>query len=43
MFTTINKLSNTPDIDYFKTNTGGEIWILKTNPDYDYLINKYVK
>ena len=38
-----NKLSNTPDIDYFKTNTGGEIWILKTNPDYDYLINKYVK
>lgn len=36
------KLSNETNIDHFKTKSGGDLWILKSNPDYNNLVEKYV-
>lgn len=35
------KLSKETGIDHFKTKSNGDIWILKSNPDYNKLVSKY--
>lgn len=38
----INKLENSNYIETYKTKSGGKLFILKNNPDKEYLISKYV-
>lgn len=39
--TIINKLKNESFIEHYKTNIGGELFVLNTNPDKNYLLDKY--
>jgi len=38
----INKLNSDSNIEHYKTNSAGDLFILSSNPDKDYLFDRYV-